>query len=515
MFLINCSFSSGRDLADNEFNGIFPDTIEVLPELTYVDVSKQRAFSNGGISGFLPAFASATKLSKLFLQENDFFGVIPENFLSSSTSTELTVDIRSNRLNGTIPTGLNRYQNANFLLADNQFNAVPSELCSLGWNSGTDCDFVLCSPGTFNGIGRETSDLPCEVCPPETENPLALFAGATSCVEGERNVLRDIYYLMGGAQWLHNDGWGTHTDHCEWFGVTCYADGAHAGSVQSLDLRGNNLVGGLLPDIWLLTQMIELDLSDNGITVASFEKIGDAAALQSLKLSNNEVLTLTGIGAAISLENFHCTSCEIGGPIPDELYDLVNLRRLFLNYNQLTGSISSRAQLLRGLRELYLFSNNLRGDIPTELGNRFMEVISLGRNRFSGSIPSQWSLMFNLRVLSLEHEAEEDRPLNIGVRDTGLTGQLPAFESNRQLRELYLSGNALGGTIPSNFLFSVDDVSATIHVDVSNVSIRAPDLPSNLAFSLISPRFLPSFRTCRTSSKAVSRHSLRDSMTLD
>jgi Leucine-rich repeat (LRR) protein len=409
-------------------------------------------------------------LSTLFLQENDFFGVIPVNFVSLSTSTELTVDIRSNMLNGTIPTGLNRYQNANFLMADNQFNAVPSELCSLGWNgqpSGvTDCDFVLCSPGTFNGLGRATSDLSCEVC------LLASFAGATSCIEGERDVLRDIYYLMGGAQWLHNDGWGSQTDHCEWYGVTCHADGQHAGTVQSLDLRGNNVIGTLLPSVWLLTQMIELDLSDNDITIESFEKIGDAATLQSLRLSNNNVETLTGIGAAVSLENFHCTSCELHGPIPVELYGLAQLRRLFLNYNHFTGEISSEAFKLFGLREIYLYSNNLRGEIPLQLGNRFMEVISLGRNRFSGSIPPQWSLLASLRVLSLEHEVEEDRPL-IGIRGTGLTGQLPAFEQCRQLRELYLSGNSLGGTIPANFLDKVDDVSSTIYVDVSNVRLMS------------------------------------------
>lgn len=375
------------------------------------------------------------------------------------------MDISRNLLNGTIPTTLNRFEDSSFLFSDNMIDLVPTTLCSLGWNDqpqgSGDCSFILCPSLSYNGIGRATAELPCEPC------PSAVYAGTTSCGDMEREALKELFYGTEGSQWIHKDGWGSHTSVCEWYGVTCDSNGL----VQILDLRGNNLVGNLSPQIWLLTRMEELDLSDNAIEVSSFEKIGDAASLTTLKLSNNNVKYLNGIGGATRLKNFHCTSCEIHGPVPMELYSLTELERLFLNYNHLTGELAYDIAYLVNLRELYLFSNLLSGGIPARVGSFLgIEVVSLGHNRFSGTIPATYSSMRNLRVFSAEYEEVVDSQMSFN-QPYGLIGNLQSFNGNPKLRELYLAGNAIGGTIPSDFLESVDDLSATIHVDISSVSI--------------------------------------------
>lgn len=465
-----------RNLADNTFNGPFPQEIESLSEIQYVDISRQRTPSNIGLSGYLPAFTNrTTRLTELHLSENDFFGAIPSNFLGLvQSNSEIHVDLRRNRLNGAIPLSLqSKFQGGTFLFADNELSAVPTELCSEGWNDApagnTNCDYVMCGVGTYNGIGRATPDLPCVSCANST------FAGVTGCGDKERDVLKELFSGTEGSQWAHNDNWDTHLNICEWYGVTCHTDEARNGRVQKLDLRGNNLVGTLSSDIWLLTEIEELDLSDNHIRIPSFSKIENAPALHTLKLSNNQVDSLEGIGQAAALLAFHCTSCEIHGPLPEEFFQLTALEKLFMNYNSLSGPLTGFAGM-RQLREIYLYSNRLTGALPPYFGSRFVEVISVGRNLLSGPIPVTFSGFFNLRVFSAEYEEPGyDIPSYGQIVDTqvaGLAGDLPPFSSCKNLRELYLAGNAIGGTIPSNFLEKVEDKSATIHVDISSVSLH-------------------------------------------
>lgn len=486
-----------RNLADNEYNGPFPQEIEALQGIQYVDISRQRSPTNFGLTGFLPSFANrTTPLRELYLSENEFFGTIPSNFLSLVSSTEVHVDLRRNQLNGTIPTTLGRFQGSTFLFADNLLGPVPTQLCSLGWNDppagSSSCDFVMCPVGYYNGIGRATSDLPCEEC------SSGLYTGKTGCGDVERDILKELYISTEGSQWVHNDNWDTHLNVCEWYGVTCHTDANRNGLVQKLDLRGNNMVGTLSSRIWLLTEMEELDLADNDLRLQSFEKIGDAPALSSLKLSNSHVESLLGIGQATALKNFHCTSCEIHGNLPDEFFSLTGLERLFFNYNALEGPVTGFGGM-RSLVEIYLYGNRLSGELPPYFGSRFVEVISVGRNFLSGPIPITYNAFFRLRVFSAEYEEPdyaipEDFQI-VDAQEAGLAGELPAFDNCPELRELYLAGNGIGGTIPSNFLASVEDKSATMHVDISSVSISSHHPKTTKCSMILTDFFLVLLRT--------------------
>ena len=61
----------------------------------------------------------------------------------------------------------------------------------------------------------------------------------------ERPYLMVIYDGLNGDAWWQNQGWGTDSSYCTWYGVTCDP----AGHVTQLDLGYNGVIGPLSPEI--------------------------------------------------------------------------------------------------------------------------------------------------------------------------------------------------------------------------------------------------------------------------
>ena len=85
-----------------------------------------------------------------------------------------------------------------------------------------------------------------------------------------------------------------------------------------------------------------LGLSDNGLTGAVPQELGELIQLKVLYLSSN----------------------QLSGSIPSELGKLINLTRLDLWDNELSGAIPPELGKLTNLSELYLSENQLKGCIP-------------------------------------------------------------------------------------------------------------------------------------------------------
>ena len=128
---------------------------------------------------------------------------------------------------------------------------------------------------------------------------------------------------------------------------------------------------------------------------------------------------------------------QLSGSIPSELGNLANLGVLWLDGNELSGSMPSELGNLDNLVTLWLGGNQLSGSIPSELGNLAnLGVLWLGGNELSGSIPSELGNLANLRTL--------------GLYGNQLSGSIPSELGNlANLGVLYLSGNQLSGSIPS------------------------------------------------------------------
>ena len=100
---------------------------------------------------------------------------------------------------------------------------------------------------------------------------------------------------------------------------------------------------------------------------------------------------------------------QLTGALPE----FMNLRSLFyldLSSNFFSGSIphdwSSGRDRLNRLRHVYLDHNRFEGELlPTlpQMGNGRVETLMLSNNRFTGSFPSNWTLLTHLQQLELQH----------------------------------------------------------------------------------------------------------------
>lgn len=95
------------------------------------------------------------------------------------------------------------------------------------------------------------------------------------------------------------------------------------------------------------------------------------------------VSTLSGVVVGINLYDNNLT-----GNIPPEIEKLSHLKRLYLGYNNLSGTLTEISKLQR-LTNLDLSDNQFEGSIPESFAGLMnkLETLNLGYNNFSGQIP--------------------------------------------------------------------------------------------------------------------------------
>eukprot|EP00957_Ditylum_brightwellii_P144640 11018842-Ditylum_brightwellii.AAC.1 len=112
------------------------------------------------LTGPLPAFDDLEYLRTLDLSDNALSGGIPENFLGAlPQGAKILIDLSTNKL--TVPS----------VLCDDDEDMQGGDVGEFG------CSAILCPPGTFNKLGRQSSsETPCINCPDKIE-----YFGQTSC----------------------------------------------------------------------------------------------------------------------------------------------------------------------------------------------------------------------------------------------------------------------------------------------------------------------------------------------
>ncbi|KAG2244118.1 hypothetical protein Bca4012_022877 [Brassica carinata] len=124
------------------------------------------------------------------------------------------------------------------------------------------------------------------------------------------------------------------------------------------------------------------------------------------------------------------------GSIPGRIFDLVSLQEITLSRNSFTGGFNATSRL-KNLKVLDFSHNLLTGNAPESIGDLTeLLKLDLSYNSFSGEIPPGVGKLKKLEFLDLSY----NRFGNHGV---------PLFLAEMpRLREVYLSGNLLGGRIP-------------------------------------------------------------------
>ncbi|KAH0706196.1 hypothetical protein KY290_009602 [Solanum tuberosum] len=310
--------------------------------------------------------------------------------------------------------------------------------------------------------------------------------------------------------------WNTSRDCCSWDGVVCDDITGHVieldlscsnltgtidsnsslfqlSHLQRLDLSGNNFSNShISPEFGKFSSLMHLNLSYSNFSGQIPSEISHLSKLHSLRLysmfySYNLRLTthdfkwllqnltqlreldLSGINISSTIPlNFssHLTTLRLRntglyGIIPESIFHLPNLEKLFLDSNyELSGYFpktkwNSSASLIKlylrwvnfscnlpeslgyhltSLRSLALDGCNLRGPIPESLSNLTrIEYLSLNGNSLNGTIPPGILSLPSLKGIELSFNH--------------LSGPLEDFKSN-SLIWIELEGNQLQGHLP-------------------------------------------------------------------
>lgn len=284
-------------LRSNHFSGELPNCWHTFA-LWGFDVT------DNNLSGVIPnSLGSLPSLSVLMLRKNNLHGEIPSSLQNCSGLT--TIDLSMNNFTGNLPSWLGgRVLDSLFMLrleSNNFAGDIPQELCSLRNLHGLDL-----SNNDFSGVIPKCFD-----------NLTALvFSNSSEVFE---NLL---YVVLRGRDPTY---------------------GSILADVNSINLSGNDLKGGIPDEITSIHGLHKLNLSRNHLSGKIPDKIGNLEGLDTLDLSHN----------------------RLSGTIPQSLSHVIALKHLNLSYNNLEGKIPQLPQF----NDASIFAGNslLCGDpLPTK-----------------------------------------------------------------------------------------------------------------------------------------------------
>jgi hypothetical protein len=150
---------------------------------------------------------------------------------------------------------------------------------------------------------------------------------------------------------------------------------------------------------------------------------------------------------------------------PDELFSLVNLNIISINYSNISGPIPEEIGDLSNLTRLNLSSNQLFGEIPSEIGNLTeLTSLDLSSNQLSGNIPNEIFSLINLKG-EIEYITGAGGGASIlhqglNLSNNSLTGIIqPEIGNLTNLKSLDLSFNELVGDLPTE-VYSLDSLQS-------------------------------------------------------
>lgn len=261
-------------------------------------------------------------------------------------------------------------------------------------------------------------------------------------------------------------------------------------SLEFLDLD-DNFITELASDIWGLSNLTYLSLSNNNLSGVLSNNIGNFGALSRLDLSRNR---LSGsipqaLGSLKVLDSLNLSHNLFDGSIPQEIFSLESLVRLDLSSNQLTSRIPQALnEFLPKVGTLSLAENQLEGLIEDFHFSQVPSItfLNISSNKFGGPLHSL-SKITSLRVVDLSNNTFTG-PVNrklwalpdisvLRLSMNSLSGNLPVVLSST-LRELDVSKNLFGGKIPQGF-FSWPGLTF-LDMSANRFSGRIPENLDNL-----------------------------------
>ncbi|TXG48860.1 hypothetical protein EZV62_024735 [Acer yangbiense] len=429
------------DLSDNRFEGYIPSSMGEMKRLRILDLSsnnfsgelpnafvsgcfslKSLRLSNNNFHGnIFPEFMNMTQLTVLYLDNNQFSGKIQDGLSKASFMSD--IHLSNNRFLGQIPQWIGNFSNLATLFMSNNFleGGVPIQLSNI-----KDLWLLDISENRLSGSMASSFNL-----------------SSVQYLYMQKNALSGS---IPNAFFKSSN-----------FAVLDLSDNNFSGSIPNqiddkrtnlcfLLLRGNRLKGHIPHDLCNLKDLRILDLSHNmlsGSVPSCFTNMLFWAVEDEQNYEFASVLYTMNYNVGLSITSYNFT-----------LSLLLFKDRFFLPYLEVEVEFVSKNRyefykgtVLRYMVGLDLSSNELTGDIPSEIGYlKNIHAINLSHNFLSGSIPESFTNLKNIESLDLSHNK--------------LSGQIPP-----QLTELYslaifnVSFNNLSGPTPNKGQFANFDES--------------------------------------------------------
>ncbi|GJS28785.1 leucine-rich repeat-containing protein [Tanacetum coccineum] len=451
------------DLGQNHLSGTIPESIGNMTHLTYLDLGENY------LTGTIPeSIGNMTHLTHLDLGQNYLTGTVPESIGNMTHLTHL--DLGQNNLTGTIPESIGNIGHLTFLdLGENNFcGTIPRSVGSLTKLTHLDL--------SKNSLNR--------AIPPELGN-------LTNLVELSLSVENlDWLSSMSKLEELNLDGSSLDKAN-HWVDLIIglqnlsslslrgcdisqvmhlYSSSAnYSSSVISLYLDNSNLNSSMFP--WLCPLMgnnlVSLNISGNKYDGKLSDFLNNLSAcassvtrLDTLHASSNQ---FTG-SLSDEIQNFsslavlNLASNQLDGTISDKLWQLIDLQYLDLSFNRLRGPISELTQVSR-IDQLKL-SNNLIEGFPFTSNWEELSYIDFRSNKLGPRFPEGIQTLNGLIHLDLSNNNISDTfPTNgqfyllsslgyFNLSFNNMSGKLPDFQSNVDLKIVDLSSNNFHGRVP-------------------------------------------------------------------
>eukprot|EP01064_Diplonema_japonicum_P027954 TRINITY_DN4190_c0_g2_i1.p1 TRINITY_DN4190_c0_g2~~TRINITY_DN4190_c0_g2_i1.p1 ORF type:complete len:1284 (+),score=194.52 TRINITY_DN4190_c0_g2_i1:69-3920(+) len=408
------------------------------------------------LTGTLPASLVDGMIELLDVSSNSLTGTLPETY--GELTTLNTLNVRMNGLSGTVPSSLFSNQFLNMLdLSTNSFdgfgdftiseNGTTLTSLNLSYNKITQIPsslglLDLLSSLILDGNDLHSATIPSHIC--SLDNLQFLSIQHSRLIGTLPDDIGSLGSLRHGIQLRNNSISGTIPRGIGFLAYLTYLDVSH-----------NRLSGSIPKEVSGMASLRTVLLTNNFLTGGIPYELGTLSQMYYLDLSHNQFLSIPSSLGGIAASDIFLNYNNITGTIPESFSQLFNVRSLCLNNNFLEGTIPNLSSLTK-LQHLYLQANVLGGGFPAlppsvtivdvsqnkliywgfPMGDcKMLQSLLVFENSITGTIPESVMAIPSLKLLDL--------------RNNEFEGTIPAVVSQlKQIGLIYLASNRLSGTIP-------------------------------------------------------------------
>ncbi|PHU16766.1 hypothetical protein BC332_12461 [Capsicum chinense] len=380
-------------LAFNKLGGDMWKGPWIVPELRVLNLR------NNSLTGIIPpSVGNATKLMNFSLAGNRISGNLPKEIGNLSQLKFLSLN--DNQLIGSIPAVL--FNISSLLVTSLRFNRLSGSLLLNEENIVSNLEFLSVSNNQISGC------IPSNI---RQLTELQVSSISLNSITGEipRNIgclsKLEVFYIGENP-----------------ISGTIPASLANISPLQYVDCTGNRLEGPIPPELGKLSNLRRLSFGHNSNLIGQIpEAIFNISSLETI---------------AVYFNNISGTIPATTGTIPNNLGNLRDLRYLFLHHNQLTNEPRDHELRFfnslvdcRMLLYLKVGPNPLNGVLPNSIGNlsSTIEDLYISDAQINGLIPPVRGNMNGLTELTLGgNNLKGNIPPEIGKLKQLQEGEIPS-----------------------------------------------------------------------------------------